>query len=275
MQSSSISLRLFVLIGCALLAVDGELTPFYNFRKISGNSDKDTLDRRSRARNLDEDYTVGRYGQKVYDEYDCESFYEKSHKNNKSAKSSKKEKHLKYDKKKCKGYTPKPDYVEGKGDHMPPKPEENYKDFVRFIMVREEAGTPTPDNFGIGDTLALNGAIYYWEDYEDNLMSDLPIGNFVSLCTGISSSDDLMLMCTYEIVLGTMTHKNRNGNPIRGFSDSVDGVGAFVANGPNYLGENQMIVTGTEFDFSKFTGGTLVTQADLHNPYLYADLYLI
>jgi hypothetical protein len=256
-----------------LLAVDGELTPFYNFQKISGNGDKGTLDRRSRARNLNE-YTVGRYGQRVYDEYDCESFYGKSHKNDKSAKSINKEKHLKYDKKKCKGYTPKPDYVDGKVDHMPPKPEENYQDFVRFIMVREEAGTPTPDNFGVGDTLALNGAIYYWEDYEDNLISDIPVGNFVSLCTGISSEND-DLMCTYEIVLGTMTHKNRNGNPIRGFADSVDGVGAFVANGPNFLGENQMIVTGTEFDFSTFTGGTLVTQEDLVNPYLYADLYLM
>jgi hypothetical protein len=284
MQSSSISLRLFVLIGCALLAVDGELTPFYNFRQNSSNNDKDTLDLRSRARNLNGDYgahgkqdgnydyTVGRYGQKVYDEYDCESFYGKSHKNNKSAKKDNQKLH-KYDKKKCKGYTPKPDYGEGAVDHMPPKPEENYKDFVRFIMVREEAGTPTPDNFGVGDTLALNGQIYYWEDYEDNLMSDLPVGNFVTLCTGISSGDDLM--CTYEIVLGTMTHKNQNGNPIRGFASSVDGVGAFVANGPNYLGENQMIVTGTEFDLSKFTGGTLVTQEDLVNPYLYADLYLL
>jgi len=283
MQSSIISIRLFVLIGCAFLAVNAELTPFYNFRQTpteQNNSDGTALNLRSRNLNVnvneEQHYTTGRYGQKLYYEaYDCQSFYSKSHKADKKSKHyySKTEKHYKYDKKKCKGVTSKPDYDEGAVDHMPPQPEDNYKDFVRFVMVREEAGTPTPNEFGVGDTLALNGQIYYWEDYEDGLMSDVPVGNFVTLCTGISSGDDLM--CTYEIVLGMMTHKNRNGNPVRGFASSVTGVGAIVANGPNYLGENQMIITGTEFEFSRFKGGTLVTTEDLVNPYLYADLYLL
>ena len=259
MQSSILFL---VQISCSLLGVNAELSPFYNYRQ----NEQKPLDRRSRSRNLG-GYTVGRYGQKVYDTVECESFYGKSHK-----KSKKKQKKEKVDKtgKKCRNRpAPKPDVVI---DHPAPKADENYEDFVRFIMVREEAGTPTPDNFGVGDTLALNGRVYYWEDYEDNLMSDVPVGTFVTLCTGISFDDDLM--CTYEIVLGMMTNKNRNGNPVRGFAGSIEGVGAFVANGPNYLGENQMIVTGTEFSLSEFKGGTLVTTEDLVNPYLYADLYL-
>lgn len=200
--------------------------------------------------------------------YDCESFYGKSHKKDKSIKHSKL---YKSDKKKCKGDTSKPGG--GYHEHAPPGPQDNFNDFVRFIMVRTEAGSPTPTNFGVGDTLALSGQIYYWRDYEDNLMNDVPVGSFVTLCTGISSGDDLM--CTYEIVLEMMTHKDQNGNPRRGFVNSVDGVAAVVANGPNYMGENQMIVTGTEFGFSEFTGGTLITTEDLVNPYLYADLYLL
>lgn len=261
MQSSIISSILFLAsIGCTFLSANAELSPFFNYH----DTEKKPLNRRSRKLG---GYTVGRYGQKVYEKEECESFYSKSHK--KSKKSHKKEKLYKSGKK-CREYVPKPEVVV---DHPAPKPEDNYKDFVRFIMVREEAGTPSPDNFGVGDTLALNGKIYFWEDYEDNLMSDVPVGSFVTLCTGISFGDDLM--CTYEIVIGMMTHKNRNGNPIRGTAGQIDGVGAFVANGPNVLGENKMIVTGTEFNFARFKGGTLVTTEDLVNPYLYADLYLL
>lgn len=273
---------LLLLSLCISVAVNAELTPFFNYRE---NKKTDIQTRNLQARrNLginqygnhgQAHYTVGRYGQKVYadDVYDCESFYSKSHKKDKSSKSDKKEKHYKSEKK-CKGTTEKPDY-DGKvpDEHQPPQPEDNYENFVRFVMVREESGTPVPYNFGVGDTLALNGQIYFWEDYEDNLMSDVPVGNFVTLCTGVSFDDDLM--CTYEIVLGMMTHKDANGNPMRGHAGSIDGVGAFVATGPNYMGENQMIVTGTEFEFSDHQGGTLVTQEDLVNPYLYADLYLL
>lgn len=266
-MQSSISLLLLVLIGCSLLSVNAELTPFYNHRTDSASEDALVL----RSRNL-QGRSVGRYGQKVYEEYDCESFYAKSHKKSKKSKKDKK-KVAKYDKKKCKKDTPKPDYGSSDDYDGPPKPEDNYVELVRFIMVREEAGTPTPDNFGVGDTLALNGKIYYWEDYEDNLMSDVPVGNFVTLCTGISDGDDLM--CTYEIVLGMMTQKTRNGNPVRGTAGLISGVGALVANGPNTLGENQMIITGTEFDFAEFTSGTLITTEDLVNPYLYGDLYLM
>lgn len=304
-MQSSISLRLFVLIGSALLlavTVNAELSPFFNFRET--HSDSEALDLRSRSRQLTNDsvnlrssqlrqrelngqygaargkhaghYTTGRYGEKIYyAEYDCENFYGKSHKYDKKEKKSKLEK---YDKqgKKCKGVTPKPNPGNvGVVDHKPNGPNKNYKDFVRFIMVREEAGTPAAGatEFGVGDTLALNGKVYYWENYEDDLMSNVPVGNFVTLCTGISLGDDLM--CTYEIVLGMMTNKNRNGNPVRGFSNSIEGVGAFVANGPNYEGENQMIVTGTEFGLARYNSGTLITTEDLVNPYLYADLYLL
>mmetsp|Transcript_11571 Transcript_11571/g.27585 ORF Transcript_11571/g.27585 Transcript_11571/m.27585 type:complete len:281 (-) Transcript_11571:195-1037(-) len=277
----SILLCLFVLIGTTLRDVNAELTPFYNYKETHEiNINARNLQSRNpnvqhavRGRHNGKVYTTGRYGERIYrdDVYDCESFYSKSHKKDKSFKNYKKEKFYKHDKKNCKGYTPKPDNYEHA--HSPPGPQDNYKDFVRFIMVREEAGTPSPNSFGVGDTLALSGQIYYWRDYEDNLMNDVPVGTFVSLCTGISAGDDLM--CTYEIVLGMLTHKNRNGNPVRGFAASVDGVGAIVANGPNYLGENQMIVTGTEFGFSEFKSGTLITTEDLVNPYLYADLYLL
>ena len=267
MMNQSISLCLFVLLGSTLLATNAELTPFYNYKETHNT---DIRARNLQSRNPNVKYGVrGRHKGKYA--YDCESFYSKSHKKDSKSKIDKKEKYYKHDKKKCKGYTPKPDDYQHA--QPPPGPEDNYKDFVRFIMVREEAGTPAPNDFGVGDTLALSGQIYYWRDYEDNLINDVPVGSFVSLCTGISAGDDLM--CTYEIVLGILTHKNRNGNPVRGFADSVDGVGAIIANGPNYLGENQMIVTGTEFGFSSFTSGTLITAEDLVNPYLYADLYLL
>lgn len=281
MQQQSISLCLVILFGIALLFATAELTPFYNY--------KTTHDIDIRARNLQQQSRAGndqqqlqgvrgkhggKYGGGNTDRYgyECESFYSKSHKNDKKSKIDKKEKVYKHDKKKCKGTTPKPNQP-NPHEHSPLGPSENYKDLVRFIMVREEAGTPAPTNFGVGDTLALNGQIYYWRDYTDNLMNDDPVGDFVALCTGISEGDDLM--CTYEIVLRMLTHKNRNGNPVRGFAGSVDGVGAFVATGPNYLGENQMVVTGTEFGFSQYQSGTLITTEDLVNPYLYADLYLL
>ncbi len=257
MQSSILFL---VLIGCIMLSANAKLSPFFNYH----DNEPKPLNRRSRK--LQQGYTVNRYGQKIYEKEDCESFYSKSHK--KSKKSSKKGKLYKSGKN-CRGYTQKPDVVI---DHPAPEPGDDYKDFVRFIMVREEAGTPSPDNFGVGDTLALNGKIYFWEDYEDDLMSDIPVGTFVTLCTGISFGDDLM--CTYEIVMGTMVQKNRNGNPVRGTAGMIDGVGAFVANGPNLLGENKMIITGTEFNLSPYQSGTLMTTEDLVNPYLYADLYL-
>mmetsp|Transcript_9253 Transcript_9253/g.19410 ORF Transcript_9253/g.19410 Transcript_9253/m.19410 type:complete len:290 (-) Transcript_9253:142-1011(-) len=289
MMRSSVSLHLFFLIiGCSLVAINAELSPFYDYRLTLSDekNDNKSLDKteerkplKLRSRNLSSGYgdhhshITGRYGEKhYYEAYDCESFYSKSHKKQKS---SKKEKHYKQDKKKCKGVTNKhrPEDDDDSVMDNPIDQKGNYKDFVRFIMVREEAGTPSSSEFGIGDTLALNGQVYYWEDYEDNLISGVPAGSFVTLCTGISSSGDLM--CTYEIVLGILTHKNKNGNPVRGTSSSVSGVGAIVANGPNYMSENQMIVTGTEFEFSEYKGGTLITQEDLVNPYLYADLYLL
>ena len=278
MMQSSINqlLGLCLLLGCTV--ANAGLSPFYNFREEG----KTKLDEQSRRVLGDygrvgkhkghTDYTVSRYGQKLYEEVDCESFYGKSHKKSKKSKKSKKYK----GDKKCKNYKVKPDPNNPDGrldDQGPSGPEFLYTDLIRFVMVREEAGTPTPDNFGVGDSLALNGQVYYWEDYEDNLIAENPVGNFVTLCTGISQGDDLM--CTYEIALGIMTNKNRNGNPVRGTADSVEGMGAFVANGPNYMGENTMIVTGTEFEFASFKSGTLVTQEDLVNPYLYADLYLL
>ena len=280
MQDSRLisSLCLFVLLGVGLLGTaDAELSPFFDYRETKHEIDIHARNLQSRNPNAGRTGTVrGKHGGRTSNTdrygYDCESFYGKSHKKDKTLKKEKKEKHYKHDKKKCKAYTPKP--PQGHHEHGPPGPEDNYKDFTRFVMVREEAGTPAaPNEFGVGDTLALNGQIYYWRDYKDDLIHDVPIGSFVTLCTGISAGDDLM--CTYEIVLGLPTHKNRNGNPVRGFAGSVDGVGAIVATGPNYLGENQMIVTGTEFGFSQFTSGTLITTEDLVNPYLYADLYLL
>jgi hypothetical protein len=143
-------------------------------------------------------------------------------------------------------------------DYKPP----SQKEYLRFVMVREEAGTPVPGYFGIGDSLALNGQIYYWEGSGDKYVSDVPSGSFVAICTGVTSNDDLL--CTYEIILR-----------LAKADDTASGVGVLVATGPNYYEENDMIVTGTEFDFAKYVGGTLVTVEDTVQPYLYATLYLI
>ena len=300
MTQSSISLSFLVLIGCALLAVNAELTPFYDFQTTYSDSrtksdgirnkiDTNSMDPEQRqltslrARNL-----AGRYGSRnggkhhghkgADDYYECESFYSKSHKKDKKSKKDKKEKHYKHDKKKCKNVTGKPIYDDDAVEKpKPPRPDRPYKDFMRFIMVREEVGSPAAGDFGVGDTLALNGQIYYWEDYDDNLMSDVPVGTFVTLCTGISEAGD-DLMCTYEIVLGLLADRTRNGNRKNGNAGNtktpIQSVGAFVANGPNYVSENYMIVTGTEFEFAGYQTGTMVTTEDLVNPYLYADLYL-
>ncbi len=265
MMQSSKSLFLLVLLGCSL-AVQAKLTPFFDY----SNTEQRPLDLRSRSRQRKLGSTTGRYGQKVYEQVDCESFYGKSHKKSDSTNAPKK---LYKTGKKCKGNIK--GNLEGRLEHdnAAPSAEDNYKELIRFIMVAEESGTPSPGNFGVGDSLAINGRIYYWADYEDDLMSDIPVGSFVTLCTGISFGGDLM--CTYEIVLGKMTHKNKNGNPEPGMAASVNGIGAFIANGPNAIGENQMIVTGTEFGFSEYKGGTIITTEDLINPYLYADLYLL
>mmetsp|Transcript_26001 Transcript_26001/g.61140 ORF Transcript_26001/g.61140 Transcript_26001/m.61140 type:complete len:290 (-) Transcript_26001:264-1133(-) len=287
MQSSNSLSFLLVLIGCALMVVDADLTPFYDFRSTSGDSktnNVNTVDKNFNGSTEREPPSLrtrklgGRYGRGRHHEreeyYDCESFYSKSHKSNKSSKSYKKEKHYKHSKKKCKNPSHKPG---SGGDPKPPTQDQPYKEFMRFIMVREEAGTPVPDSFGVGDTLALNGKIYYWADYEDNLMSDVPVGTFVTLCTGISEDGD-DLMCTYEIVLGLVADRHESANARNGNAGNtaspVESVGAFVASGPNTVTENYMIVTGTEFEFADFHSGTMVTTEDLVNPYLYADLYL-
>jgi len=330
--SISLAFLLVVLMGCALLAVDAELSPFYNFRSASNDNDNNTGNtnvhsnknsngikinknpngstepRRNptvRSRNLgtgrkhhghghshvpNYKYGHGGHGDDGHNHYtytECESFYSKSHKKDskKYKKQHKKEKHYKSDKKKCKNFTTKPtlddhdDTGNGNGNNPVHKqPDRAYKDFLRFIMVRDEAGTPVPGNFGVGDTLALNGKIFYWEDYEDNLMSNVPVGTFVTLCTGISKEGD-DLMCTYEVVLGLPTDRDQSKNDRNGNAGStgsaIGSVGAFVANGPNYVSENHMIVTGTEFDFAEYRSGTMVTTEDLINPYLYADLYLV
>ncbi|OEU19113.1 hypothetical protein FRACYDRAFT_237406 [Fragilariopsis cylindrus CCMP1102] len=244
---------------------------------------------------------LGKYGYKYYDGYSnnnnknsnpedywCDSFYAKSHKKSKKDKKSKKG-HYYHSKKDKKGkyydYECKEQQDGGKDGNQnanpsqsppsqsqptpsggnvnkPPSPHPP-KDFLRFIMVREEAGTPVPGDFSIGDTLALNGKIYYWDDYERGLISDTSVGSFVTLCTGINAQDDLL--CKYEIVIGGLQKD----------SSDATGIGALIANGPNYQSENYMIITGTEFEFSKYSGGTLVTTEDLVNPYLYADLYLL
>lgn len=287
MMQSTLSVRFvqLLVLGCAFLSnVEAkELSPFYDFN-IAGSTESDVSTRnknQNRDRHLRAGYGYvdgsyehahpGRYkGGEYY--YDCESFYSKSAKKS-SKKSHKKEKHYKSDKK-CKGTTTKPKEEE----EAPKPPQREYEDFLRFIMVREEAGTPSPGSFGVGDTLALNGKVYYWEDYEDNLMSNVPVGSFTTLCTGISEIGD-DLLCTYEIVVGLLEDRDSNGNLRNGnagsaSTSSIAGVAAFVANGPNSASENYMIVTGTEFEFSGYSSGTMVTTEDLVNPYLYADLYL-
>jgi hypothetical protein len=141
------------------------------------------------------------------------------------------------------------------------KPEGSYAPItepIQFVMVRDEAGSTYPDSFGIADTLALNGKIFYWQDYDSQLMDTNPSGGFVGLCTGVSTSGDLL--CTYEILL----EKTPYG-----------GMGAFVASGPNYEKESQLVVTGLAYDFARYSGGTLVTIVDSVHPYLYATLHLV
>ena len=50
-------------------------------------------------------------------------------------------------------------------------------------MVCEEAGVPVPGYFGIGNSLALNGQVYYWKGVDDKVISEVPSCNFVALCT--------------------------------------------------------------------------------------------
>jgi hypothetical protein len=182
----------------------------------------------------------------------------KSHKSSKSHKASKSHKsgggHSKPSPKPVPIPTPAPTEYQ--------KPPPAQKKFIRFVMVREEAGTPVPGYFGIGDSLALNGQVYYWEGVGDKVMSEVPSGNFVALCTGVTANDDLL--CTYEIVLKVAKEV-----------ETSSGVGVVTAHGVNYYEENDMVVTGTEFDFAKYHGGTLVTVEDPVQPYLYATLYLI
>lgn len=128
-------------------------------------------------------------------------------------------------------------------------------------MARDEAGTPVTGTFGIGDTLALNGRIFLWQDFDKKIMQQRPVGNFVGICVGITTKNDLL--CTYEIYLTL---------------DSVLGagaVGAFLSTGPNYHTENSMVVTALEYDLADYSGGSLVTEEDPVEPYLYATLLLL
>lgn len=266
---SSKSLFLLVLLGCSLAVHAAKLSPFFDY---SRELEQKPLNERARSRNLD--HVTGRYGQNIDEEVECESFYSKSHK--KSHRTPETTKLYKAGKRCKSGYKKKPQKVT---EHEPPKTGDGYSDFTRFIMVRQEAGSNAPrETFGVGDSMAINGQIYYWEDYEDDLIHERPVGNFVILCTQSSfASDDFVgdVFCTYEVELGIMTHKDNNGNPERGFAGSIEGIAAFVANGPNVLGENVMVVTATEFGFAKYKGGKLIIQEDLIEDYLYADLYLL
>lgn len=129
---------------------------------------------------------------------------------------------------------------------------------IQFVMVRVEGGSTYPDSFGMADTLALNGKVYYWKDYDSKVMQSEPAGSFVGICTGVSTSGGLL--CTYEILL----EKTSN-----------DGFGAFVSSGPNYEKESNLVVTGLAYDFATYSGGKLVTTVDTVHPYLYATLYLL
>ena len=215
----------------------------------------------SRPSSGDDDDGKGRGGKGYGYSYGSSSSY--SSRSSKSSKSTKSEKSSKSGKS-SRGGKPTTKPV----PHPTPAPTEyaakppGQKDYIRFVMVREEAGTPVPGYFGIGDSLALNGQVYYWEGVGDKVISQVPSGNFVALCTGVTTKDDLL--CTYEIVLKVAKEH-----------ETSSGVGVLTAHGVNYYEENDMVVTGTEFDFAKYHGGTLVTVEDPVQPYLYATLYLI
>jgi hypothetical protein len=92
----------------------------------------------------------------------------------------------------------------------------------------------------------------------DEDLGDQSIGLFNGLCTVVSERDDTLL-CTYEIYL---------------FTSGPYEMGGFVVNGPVQGPENKCIVTGAEFDFSGYVGGSMTTLQDPEKPILYAYLSL-
>jgi hypothetical protein len=105
----------------------------------------------------------------------------------------------------------------------------------------------------------LNGYVYdILVNNAEEAFGDRPIGVFKGFCTVVSVQEDA-LFCTYEIYL---------------YTSGPHEMGAVIVSGPIQGPENKSIVTGAEFDFGGYDGGSMTTLQDPENPILYAYLSL-
>jgi hypothetical protein len=140
--------------------------------------------------------------------------------------------------------------------------------FFPFILlqVRDEVDSPSPEGeVGVASNLGMNGYVYDivltssgGEQPTYDGTND-PIGLFKGFCTMTSKIND-ELICTYEIYLTTAGEY---------------GVAGIVVNGPVGGPENIMMVTGAEYDFSTYRGGSLTTLQDPELPVLFAYLSMV
>jgi hypothetical protein len=104
----------------------------------------------------------------------------------------------------------------------------------------------------------LNGYVYDIINDTDEAFGDHPIGIFKGFCTVVSEREDAMF-CTYEIYL---------------YTTGIHEMGVVIVSGPVQGPENTGIVTGADFDFRGYDGGSMTTLQDPENPILYAYLSL-
>jgi hypothetical protein len=108
--------------------------------------------------------------------------------------------------------------------------------------------------------IAMNGLLH--EITADGVIDDIDsVGNFRAVCT-VTSMDNNVL-CSYNLQLLT---------------PGENGVGEFMARGHvmNHEADNAALITGTSFDFERYTeGGSLEMQPDSNDPMvLYCSLSL-
>lgn len=136
-----------------------------------------------------------------------------------------------------------------------------------MLQVRDEVDSPSPEGeVGVASNLGMNGYVYDivhtsssgGEQPKYDGTND-PIGLFKGFCTMTSKMND-ELLCTYEIYLTT---------------SGENGVAGIIVNGPVGGPENTMMVTGAEYDFATYRGGSLTTLQDPELPVLFAYLSMV
>jgi hypothetical protein len=118
----------------------------------------------------------------------------------------------------------------------------------------------TDDTFGLASSIGMNGLVHeivYASNGGGRDKGDA-IGVFKGHCTVVSEVRD-ELLCAYEI--GFIT----NGD---------NGIGGVIAKGHVSGAQGVAIVTGAEYDFEQFSGGSLTTLQDPDRQLLFAYLDL-